>query len=133
MQLHQSVRRTYDHRIREHVCRASDPNLFPELRIPRSTTASWLRRGLPTVVSCRSELEDVAVLRERIHTLDTRVGRLAAVVSVQRALLRISGFSLENARLPTGQLAGFEVLAEGKGNRSSGRHQARGIRCSRRC
>ena len=102
MQLHQPPRRTYDHRIREHICRTRNPSLFPELRIPRSTTTSWLRRPLPSVVSCQRQLEDVAVLRERIHKLETRVGRLAAVVSIQRALLRVSGFSLDNARLPTG-------------------------------
>ena len=102
MQLHQPLRRTYDHRIREHIYRTRNPTLFPELRIPRSTTTSWLRRPLPTVVSRQRRLEDVAVLREQVDKLETRVRRLAAVVSVQQALLRVSGFSLENARLPTG-------------------------------
>ncbi len=102
MQLHQSVRRTYDHRIREHVCRASDPNLVPELRIPRSTTASWLRRGCPPVVSCHPQFDDVAGLRERLQELETRVRRLAAVVHLQRTVLRVSGFSLEHSRLPDG-------------------------------
>ena len=97
-----SPRRAYDHQIREHICRTRNPTLFPELRISRSTTASWLRRGLPTVVSCQEQLEDVGVLREHIDKLEARVRRLAAVVSIQRALLRISGFSLGNARLPTG-------------------------------
>jgi len=45
------------------------------LRIPRSTTTSWLRRPLPFIVSCQPQLEDVAVLRERIHKLDKRVAR----------------------------------------------------------
>jgi hypothetical protein len=39
-------RRAYDHRIREHICRTRNPNLFPELQIPRSTTISWLRHGV---------------------------------------------------------------------------------------
>jgi len=69
MQLHQSSRRTYDHRIREHICRTRNPNLFPELRIPRSTTTSWLRRPLPTIVSCQPQFEDVAAFCESIHKL----------------------------------------------------------------
>ena len=83
-----TVRRTYDHRIREHVCRTRNPNLFPDLRIPRSTTATWLQRGCPTVVSCDPSHDDVTVLRERMEKLEACVRRLAAVVGVQRALLR---------------------------------------------
>jgi len=103
MQLHQSSRRAYDHRIRQHICRTRNPNLFPELRIPRSTTTTWLRRPLPTVVSCQPQLENVTVLRERIHKLEARARTLAAVLRLQRALLRVSGFSLEHNRLPEGE------------------------------
>jgi len=102
MQLHKSLLRTYDHRIREHICRTRNPNFFPELRIPRSTTTSWLRRPLPIVVSCQRQIEDVAVLREQVDKLETRVRRLAAVLHLQMALLRVSGFSLERNRLPDG-------------------------------
>jgi putative transposase len=102
MQAFHSPRRTYDHRIREHICRTRNPNLFPELRIPRSTTTSWLRRPLPTVVSCQPQPEDVRLLREQVDRLQTRVRRLAAVLRLQRALLRVSGFSLHHTRLPDG-------------------------------
>jgi hypothetical protein len=45
------TRRTYDHRIREVICEAGDPDLFPELKIPRSTIRNWFRRGIPDVVA----------------------------------------------------------------------------------
>ena len=45
----------------------------------------------------------MTVLRESIHKLETRVCTLAAVLSLQRALLRVSGFSLEHNRLPEGE------------------------------
>jgi transposase InsO family protein len=61
-----------------------------------------LRRPLPTVVSCHPQLENVAVLRQRIPKLETRVRTLAAVLRLQRSLLRVSGFSLEHNRLPEG-------------------------------
>jgi hypothetical protein len=43
--------RSYDHRIKEQIIRSGDPGLFPELEIPRSTAASWNRRGVGEVVS----------------------------------------------------------------------------------
>ena len=44
----------------------------------------------------------VAALRAQVATLETRVRRLAAVLGLQRALLRVSAFSLGDARLPAG-------------------------------
>jgi hypothetical protein len=44
-------RRSYDHRIREIVCETGNPRIFQRLRIPRSTMASWLSRGRPSVIS----------------------------------------------------------------------------------
>jgi hypothetical protein len=44
-------RRIYDYRIRETICETGDRDLFPELRIPRSTVRSWIRRGVPDVVT----------------------------------------------------------------------------------
>ena len=46
------TRRTYDHRTREMICGTGNPDLFPELKIPRSTIRSWLHRGAPDVVTC---------------------------------------------------------------------------------
>jgi hypothetical protein len=102
MQLHQTSRGAYDHRIREHICRTRNPALFPELRIPRSTTTSWLRRPLPVVVSCQPQLEDLVALRKRMQKLEARVRTLTAVLRLQNALLRVGGFSLGHNRLPDG-------------------------------
>jgi hypothetical protein len=44
-------RRAYDHRIKEQIIRAGEPELFPELEIPRSTAVSWIRRGVGEIVS----------------------------------------------------------------------------------
>ena len=51
---------------REHVYRTRNPNLFPDLRIPRSTSATWLRGGCPSVVSYTRLSDDVAAPRARI-------------------------------------------------------------------
>jgi hypothetical protein len=45
------TRRTYDHRLREHVVRAGARSLSHGLAIPRSTISTWQRRGLRPVVT----------------------------------------------------------------------------------
>ena len=55
-------RRSYDHRIREIVCQTGNPRIFQHLRIPRSTTASWLSRGRRSVVSLDWQHDIASVL-----------------------------------------------------------------------
>ncbi len=102
-----SVRRTYDHRIREAICDANDPTLLDScISIPRSTARSWLRRGRVQVVSLDEGDFEIAELRLQIAMLERRIQKyskatrnLAAVVRLQRAELDVSGFSLENERV----------------------------------
>jgi hypothetical protein len=91
-------RRRYDHRIKEQIIRASSPDLFPELEIPRSTAASWIRRGLAEVVSLDADA-GVSELRTRVARLERRIAMLTAVLRLALALLRVSGFQLELARV----------------------------------
>jgi hypothetical protein len=92
-------RRAYDHRIKEEIVRAGDPDLFPELEIPRSTAVSWIRRGLGQVVSLDQDDEGERVLRNRVATLERRIAMLTAVLRLVLALLRVSGFKLELLRV----------------------------------
>ena len=64
-------RRTYDHRVEEQIIRTRNPDLFPELGIPRSTALSWIRRGLGGVVSFDDDREKGAVLRDHINKLES--------------------------------------------------------------
>ena len=92
-------RRTYDHRIKEHILRTGNPDLFPELEIPRSTVLSWVRLGAGEVVSLGTDREVEAALRVRIVQLEHRAAMLIAVLRLVLALLRISGFKLEHCRV----------------------------------
>ena len=56
--------RSYDHRIREIVCQTGNSRIFHRLRIPRSTTASWLSRGCRSVVSLDWHHDIASVLDE---------------------------------------------------------------------
>ena len=69
------TRRTYDRRIREMICETGDPDLFPELKIPRSAIRSWLHRGIPDVVTSKPlSAEKTELLAETAWMADTRHG-----------------------------------------------------------
>jgi hypothetical protein len=89
----------YDHRIREQVVRTGNPDLFPELEIPRKTALSWIRRGMREVVTLDDQGWEPAH-HVRIAKLERRVAMLSAILRLVLALLRISGFELEQTRVP---------------------------------
>ena len=95
----QRKRCTYDHRVKTQVIAARNPNLFPELEIPRSTASSWIRRGLGNVVSFDEVGQTEAHFRERIAKLERRVAMLTAVLRLVLVLLRLSGFRLGLGRV----------------------------------
>ena len=95
-------RRSYDHRIREIVCRTGNPRIFHHLRIPRSTTTSWLSRGRPNVVSLDRNHGDMASVLDENERLKRRVERQTAIIRLLVVLLKLSGFRLDEQRLPDG-------------------------------
>src|SRR5512145_950326 len=96
----QRERRTYDHRVKSQVIAARNPDLFPELEIPRSTALSWIRRGLGNVVSIDEVGQTDAHFRERMAKLERRVSMLTAILRLVLALLHLSGFKLDHDRVP---------------------------------
>jgi putative transposase len=96
-------RRTYDHRIRQAICESGDRELFPELRIPPSTIRSWIRRGIPDVVSTERDFECYAEMATELERLRRRTAALGSIVGLLIAVLRVSNVRLDYARLPEGQ------------------------------
>ncbi|MFC1611390.1 transposase [Myxococcota bacterium] len=94
-------RRLYDHRIRDAVCQTGNPRLFPQLRIPRSTTATWLSRGCRHVVSLEGQ-HDITVLLNENDKMKRRAQRQTAIIRLLVTLLKICGFRLDEQRLPEG-------------------------------
>ena len=94
-------RRSYDHRIREIVCQTGNPRIFQHLRIPRSTTASWLSRGRRSVVSLDWN-HDIASVLDENEKLKRRAERQTAIIRLLVVLLKLSGFRLDEQRLPDG-------------------------------
>jgi hypothetical protein len=98
------TRRTYDYRIQEAICESGDRDLYPELKIPRSTIRSWIHRGAPEVVTCEHAIHDQAQLIAEIHALRQRAALLGAVVGLLAAMLRVSKIRFDCERLPEGRL-----------------------------
>jgi hypothetical protein len=96
-------RRAYDHRIRDLVCEERDPALFAQLGIPRSTAASWIRRGSRPVVTTELFGQDEQQLRARVLKLERRVQLLLSIVRLLLLLVRLSGFRLDSQRVPSGE------------------------------
>jgi hypothetical protein len=76
------------------IWETGDPDLFPELKIPRSTIRSWLHRGIPDVITCGSLIE--------IQELRHRAAVLGAIVGLLVAMLRVSERRGDRERLPEG-------------------------------
>jgi hypothetical protein len=83
-------RRSYDYRIKAQVIATGNPNLFPELEIPRSAASSWLHRGLGDVVVLDNDGQTDELLRERVARLERGVSILTAVLRLVLVLLRLS-------------------------------------------
>lgn len=94
--------RVYDHRVRELICATGDPNLFPELAIPRSTTAGWLREGAREVVTAEVLTKTDDALRIENIKLRRRLAVQAAVLRLVLTVLRVFDIRLDGNRLPTG-------------------------------
>ena len=94
--------RVYDHRVRELICATGDPSLFPELAIPRSTSAGWLREGAREVVTAEVFSKTDDDLRLENLKLKRRLAVVTAVLRLVVTLLRVFDVRLDGQRLPTG-------------------------------
>jgi hypothetical protein len=59
-------RRAYDHRLRELACEEGNAHLLGGIGVPRSTTASWLRRGPRAVVTLDVVTKDTIELQAEV-------------------------------------------------------------------
>ena len=78
------------------IWETGDPDLFPELKIPRSTIRSWLHRGIPDVVTCDSLSAEKTELLAELRELRHRAAVLGAIVG----LARLAGSRGRPARPP---------------------------------
>src|ERR1039458_7847762 len=92
-------RKAYDHRLRDITCEEGDPLLFPDLGVPRSTAASWIRRGHRPVISTQVLALDQLELQAEVLALERRIRFLLAIIRLAFLLVRLSGFRLDTKRV----------------------------------
>ena len=102
-------RNVYDPRVRQLIRATGNPDLFPELDVPRSTAAGWLRGEFKTALGIDLVSKAEAELHAENAKLKRRVLVLATVMRLLLVLVRVSGCRLTGDRLPDGK-AKAEVL-----------------------
>ena len=96
--------RVYDHRLRQAVWETGNTHLFPELHIPRSTLAGWLRDPPPDVVTADCLVTNDLALALRVKKIERRCCVLTALVRLLLALVRVHDLGLSGGRIPDGAL-----------------------------
>ena len=94
------TQRIYDHRLRNLVYSTGRIEIALDRGVPRSTARGWLRNSPREVVSIDKLEHSVEELQEQVFALRERNSKLRALLRLFVTLLRISGFSLSNTRLP---------------------------------
>ena len=92
--------RSYDHRLKQAVVLSGNPNLFPKLRIPRSTALGWIRRGVPEVVTADELDLDAAALLIQNQGLKRELDQAVAVRDLAGFTFKLFGLQIQYRRLP---------------------------------
>ena len=92
--------RAYDHRLKRAIWQSGDPDLFPDLDIPRSTAMSWIRWGIPSVVTAEcfdGNDEDIRIENQQFRN---ELARIRATQELQSFTFKLFGLQIQYRRLP---------------------------------
>ncbi len=92
--------RRYDHRLRDLVRSTGNIEHATRHGVPRSTARGWLNSAPTRVVTVDVINMDAVALQEQVLHLQARIDMLSALLRLVVILLRVSGFSLDKARIP---------------------------------
>jgi len=96
------TQRRYDHRLRSLVRTTQDVRCAVQRGVPRSTARDWLRETNASVVTIDTVDTDSAQLQREALLLRRRVQKLIALLRVFLVGFRLSGYTLNQVRLPEG-------------------------------
>jgi len=91
--------RRYDHRLRDLVRSTGDLAHAERRGVPRSTARGWLTSARTDVITIDVFDMNAVNLQQEVLALRIRVGRLVALLRLMVVMLKVSGFSLDSARL----------------------------------
>ncbi len=96
------TQRRYDHRLRNLVRTTRDIHRAIQRGVPRSTARGWLTDIDVLVITVEALNLEATQLQREVLRLSRRVQKLIALLRVLLVVLRMSGYSLSQARLPDG-------------------------------
>ena len=96
------AQRRYDHRLRNLVRTTQDIRCAVQRGVPRSTARGWLTKTDTSVVTVDAVDMDASQLQREVLQLRRRIQKLTALLRVLLVVFRISGYSLNQVRLPEG-------------------------------
>ena len=96
------TQRRYDHRLRNLVRTTRDIYCAVQRGVPRSTARGWLTKPDAPVVIVDAVDMDASQLQREVLQLRRRIQKLTALLRVLLVVFRISGYSLNQLRLPEG-------------------------------
>ena len=92
--------RAYDHRVKQMIFESGHPDLFPSLKIPRSTALTWIRRGVQPVVTLPSLDLPVQELAKENESDRQELNAAAAAQKLTHFTFRVFGMQIQYQRLP---------------------------------
>ncbi len=95
------VQRVYDHRLRQFVCSTGDTAHALRIGVPRSTANGWLHPRERPVISLTQFGHHVEALETEVAKLQAQAAKLRHIVRLLFLILKFSGFSFENCRIPS--------------------------------
>ncbi len=96
------TQRRYDHRLRNLVRTTRDIQCAFQRGVPRSTARGWLTEPDAPIVTVDAVDMNVTQLQREVLQLRRRVQKLISLLRVLLVVLRMSGYSLSQTRLPDG-------------------------------
>ncbi len=93
----------YDHRLRDLVRLTRDIRCATQHGVPPSTARGWLRAPAVQVVTMDVLNKDVIQMQQEVLRLQARLRRLTALLRVLLVVFKLSGYSLNQSRLPEGK------------------------------
>ena len=96
------IQQRYDQRLRDLVRSCGNINLASQLGVPRSTAHGWLTSNQVEVFTVDVFDRDILSLQKEVLALRRRLTWIVALFRLVVVSMKVSGFSLDNARLPDG-------------------------------
>ena len=103
METRTRTQKKYDHRLKELVRSTQDITCAVRHGVPQSTARGWLRAPPTEVITVDAVHLDVIRLQQEVLQLRAQLQKVNALLRVVLVVLKLSGYSLNHARVPDGK------------------------------